>query len=59
MERARNKFRIKVCNYMIVATLVGCILMIFEGKRKAKAGESVRKMNEDFHKQYDAMSKKQ
>lgn len=53
MERARNKFRIKICNYMILATILGCIAMIVTGKKKAERGETVSKMNMDWHKKYN------
>lgn len=60
MTRARDKFRVKVCNYMVVATVISCFVMIYSGKRAAKRGESVVKMNEEFHRQYnEAEAKKE
>lgn len=60
MSRARDKFRVKMCNYMVVATILTCIGMIISGKRAAKRGESVVKMNEEFHRQYnEAEAKKE
>ncbi|KAF6208370.1 hypothetical protein GE061_016824 [Apolygus lucorum] len=50
IERARNKGRIKFCNYMIVGTIVGCIFMAWSGKQAAKRGESLHQMNLDWHK---------
>lgn len=38
---------------MVVATIIGCILMIISGKKAAKRGESVVKMNQDWHREYD------
>lgn len=38
---------------MVVATVVGCIVMIVSGKRAAKRGESVQKTNLDWHKKYN------
>lgn len=35
---------------MIVATLFGCGIMIYSGKRAHEAGESVTKMNLEYHK---------
>ncbi|XP_066256975.1 UPF0389 protein CG9231 [Euwallacea similis] len=49
MERARNRMRIKIANYMMVATVLGCVLMIYLGKKDAEAGNSVQKMNLDWH----------
>lgn len=43
----------KVCNYMLVATIIGCITMIISGKRAAKRGESVQKSNLEWHKKYN------
>lgn len=53
LNQARNRFRVKVCNYMIVLTLIGCATMVISGKRAAERGESVVKMNEDWHKKYN------
>ncbi|XP_055609394.1 UPF0389 protein CG9231 [Uranotaenia lowii] len=53
MERCRNQVRIKIANYMMVATALGCILMIISGKRALERGESVQKMNLDWHKEYN------
>lgn len=48
-DRARNKSRIKICNYMIVGTILGCIFMAWSGKQAAKRGESLNQMNVDWH----------
>lgn len=42
-----------MCNYMIVATILGCIAMIYSGKQAAERGESVAQMNLDWHKKYN------
>lgn len=42
-----------MCNYMIVATILGCIAMVVSGKQAAKRGESVSQMNLDWHKKYN------
>lgn len=39
---------------MLVATVLTCIGMIISGKRAAKRGESVVKMNQDWHREYNA-----
>lgn len=51
MERARNRMRIKIANYMMVATLVGCIIMAYLGKQDAKKGNTLVKQNLEWHKQ--------
>lgn len=58
MERARNRFRIKIANWMMAATAFGCILMIYSGKKAAERGESVSKYNLDWHKEYNAKAEK-
>ncbi|XP_055628678.1 UPF0389 protein CG9231 [Toxorhynchites rutilus septentrionalis] len=53
MERCRNQVRIKIANYMMIATAIGCIVMIFLGKQAQERGETVQKMNLDWHKEYN------
>lgn len=53
LEKARDKCRIKSCNIMLVLTVIGCIVMVISGKQAAKRGESVVKMNQEFHRQYN------
>ncbi|XP_072742782.1 UPF0389 protein CG9231 [Anoplolepis gracilipes] len=48
---ARSKARIKACNYMIIATLIGCIGSVILGKRQAARGESLVKQREDWFKE--------
>lgn len=50
LELARNKARIKINIMMCVATVFGCIAMVYSGKKAREAGESVVKMNQDWHK---------
>ncbi|XP_011629602.1 UPF0389 protein CG9231 [Pogonomyrmex barbatus] len=45
---ARNKARIKVCNYMIIATLIGCIGAVILGKRDASEGRNLVKQREEW-----------
>ncbi|EDW49796.1 UPF0389 protein CG9231 [Drosophila sechellia] len=52
MERCRNKMRIRLANIMIALTAVGCAIMVYSGKQAAKQGESVTKMNLEWHKQF-------
>ncbi|XP_055700640.1 UPF0389 protein CG9231 isoform X2 [Phlebotomus papatasi] len=49
MEKSRSKMRIRISNYMIIATLVGCIIMVYSGKQAAERGDTVAKMNMDWH----------
>ncbi|KAH8295761.1 hypothetical protein KR018_007765 [Drosophila ironensis] len=53
MERCRNKMRIRLANIMIGLTAIGCAIMIYSGKQAAKRGESVSKMNLEWHKQFN------
>uniref|UniRef100_A0A182J8P1 Uncharacterized protein n=1 Tax=Anopheles atroparvus TaxID=41427 RepID=A0A182J8P1_ANOAO len=53
MERVRNQVRIKVANYMMIATAIGCIIMVINGKKAQERGESVSQMNLDWHKEYN------
>lgn len=53
MERCRNRMRIKIANYMMAATVVGCIVMVFMGKQAAKRGDTLSKMNLEWHKEME------
>ncbi|BFF97133.1 uncharacterized protein DMAD_05615 [Drosophila madeirensis] len=55
MERVRNKMRIRLANIMILLTVVGCGIMVYSGKQAAKRGESVTKMNLEWHKQFNEL----
>lgn len=59
MERCRNQVRIKIANYMMLATAIGCIIMIISGKRAQERGETVQKMNLDWHKEYNEKAKQE
>uniref|UniRef100_A0A6P4FAT1 UPF0389 protein CG9231 n=1 Tax=Drosophila rhopaloa TaxID=1041015 RepID=A0A6P4FAT1_DRORH len=52
MERCRNKMRIRLANIMIALTAIGCAIMVYSGKQAAKRGESVTKMNLEWHNQF-------
>lgn len=54
---ARSKARIKTCNYMIVATLIGCICAVILGKKQAAKGETLGKQREDWLKEIVAQEK--
>lgn len=53
MEKTRNKIRIRMANIMMLLTAVGCIVMVYSGKKAAERGETVQKMNLDWHKEYN------
>lgn len=59
MERCRNQVRIKVANYMMLATVIGCIIMIISGKQAQERGDTVQKMNLDWHKEYNEKARKE
>ncbi|KAG5897182.1 hypothetical protein JTB14_022543 [Gonioctena quinquepunctata] len=54
MERTRNRMRIRIANYMMLATAVGCIAMIYKGKQDAKRGDTLAKQNKEWHAQMRA-----
>ncbi|CAL1683828.1 unnamed protein product [Lasius platythorax] len=54
---ARSKARIKACNYMIIATIIGCIGSVILGKRQAARGETLSKQREDWFKEMLAREK--
>lgn len=56
MEKARNKIRIRTANIMMAITAVACLIMIWSGKQAAERGETVQKMNLDWHKEYNEQS---
>ncbi|XP_041971341.1 UPF0389 protein CG9231 [Aricia agestis] len=58
IDRARTEARIKFSNFLIVLTALGSFSAILLGKAAAKRGESVHKMNLDWHKQYEEDYKK-
>jgi Protein of unknown function (DUF1075) len=53
MERARNKIRIKLANIMMAVTAVGCLIMVFSGKKAQERGETVQKKNLEWHEEYN------
>lgn len=53
MERCRNRMRIKIANYMMAATVLGCIAMIYASKQAATRGETIGKLNLEWHKEME------
>jgi hypothetical protein len=58
VERARNRMRIRIANYMMAATAVGCLVMVYLGKKAAQRGESVSKQNIEWHRQFNEAAAK-
>lgn len=51
VEKARNRMRIRIANYMMAGTLIACILISISGRRARDRGESLTQQNLDWHKQ--------
>lgn len=56
MERSRNRIRIRLANMMMVATVIGCIVMVISGKAAQGRGESMTKKNLEWHRQFNEES---
>jgi len=54
VEKARSRARIKISNYLMVMTILACLGYAYSGRKAADRGESVVKMNMDWHKEYQA-----
>ena len=52
MKKLRDKARVHGSLLMIVCGIFVAIGSIASGKRAAKRGESIEKMNEEFHRNY-------
>jgi len=59
MEFYRNKARIKISIWMMIATLGGCLSMIWSGKLAAERGETIYTINEEFHRAYKLQKQKE
>lgn len=53
MDRARDRFRVKACIYMMIVCIGLCIVQVLRGKKAAERGESVVKSNLEWHRQYN------
>lgn len=49
MERSRNIMRIRIANIMMVLILLGCLAMVFSGKKARDRGETVERQNILWH----------
>ncbi|KAK1343950.1 hypothetical protein QTO34_014507 [Cnephaeus nilssonii] len=45
LDAAKNKLRVKISYVMIALTVVGCVLMVIEGKQAVKRHESLTSLN--------------
>ncbi|XP_043853127.1 protein FAM162A [Dromiciops gliroides] len=45
LDAAKNRVRVKVSYIMIALTILGCIVMIFQGKQAAKRHETLTSLN--------------
>lgn len=45
LDAAKNKVRVKISYIMIALTLMGCGLMVFQGKQAAKRHETLTSLN--------------
>ncbi|XP_013787263.1 UPF0389 protein CG9231-like [Limulus polyphemus] len=52
MERVRNKARIRLNIYFCILAAIGCFAMVVSGKKAHNRGESMRKINEEFHEKH-------
>nr|CAD7578602.1 unnamed protein product [Timema californicum] len=59
LDQALNKARVKMCLYMMAATLLGCLVYVYSGKQAAKRGETLAKITIDHHNLLREEAKKQ
>ncbi|XP_027701073.1 protein FAM162A [Vombatus ursinus] len=45
LDAAKNRVRVKISYIMIALTIMGCILMVFQGKQAAKRHETLTSLN--------------
>ncbi|KAH0944451.1 hypothetical protein HN011_007620 [Eciton burchellii] len=51
MLSARGKMRVKICNYMIVAIVIACVVNTVLGKQQAEKGDNLIKQRKDWYKE--------
>jgi len=51
MLSARGKMRVKICNYMIIAIVIACVVNIVLGKQQAEKGDNLIKQRKDWYKE--------
>nr|CAD7430485.1 unnamed protein product [Timema monikensis] len=59
LDQALNKARVKICLYMMAATLLGCMVFVYSGKQAAKRGDTLAKITIDHHNLLREEAKKQ
>lgn len=57
MKKVHNKARVHGSLIMMGLTIVGYIGVVIQGKRAAQRGETIDKMNEQFHKDWERKHK--
>ncbi|KAK5649828.1 hypothetical protein RI129_000857 [Pyrocoelia pectoralis] len=57
MEKSRSWMRVRISNYSIALTLVGCVIMIYTGKKARDRGDSLHKRNLDWHEEHRSENK--
>lgn len=53
LDRARDRFRVKMCIYMMIACIIISIVQIVRGKKAVERGESVVNTNLEWHRKYN------
>ncbi|XP_015179037.1 PREDICTED: UPF0389 protein CG9231 [Polistes dominula] len=50
MLQARSKVRVRICNIMIVITLIGFLIAAVSGKKEVASGNTLFKIDQDWQK---------
>ncbi|XP_024938317.1 UPF0389 protein CG9231 [Cephus cinctus] len=58
LTQSQSKARIRASNFLLVFTALGCIFMIYSGKKEAEQGVSLTKINQEWHKKINEEYKK-
>lgn len=56
MEKAKSKARIRLVNYMMLATAFACLIVVISGKAAHQRGESVQQANMEWHRRINEMA---
>lgn len=59
IQTVRNRMRIRIANYMMAGTAIGCLLMVYLGKQDVKAGKSLQRENMEWHRQIKEQHEKE
>lgn len=52
MEKARSWMRVRISNYSIALTLLGCVVMVYMGKKARDRGDTLHKRNLNWHEEH-------